>query len=207
MPTLPLYNSKGEQAGEVSLSEALFGVEPHQPVVHQAVVAHLANQRQGTASTRTRGLVRGGGHKPWRQKGTGRARQGTRSAPHWRGGGVAFGPHPRDYRIALPKRMKALAFASALSDKVASGLLTVVDRMGLESPTTRAMVTLLANLGVAAPVLVLVEALEDDLVRAARNLPGVELVTADQLNTYQVLAAARLLATKGALDRLQEMKQ
>ncbi len=204
MPTLPLYNSKGEQAGEVSLADGLFGVEPNEPVVHQAVTAYLANQRQGTASTRTRGMVSGGGKKPYRQKGTGRARQGTRRAPHYPGGGVVFGPHPRDYRMALPKKMRALAFASALSDKVAAGRVTVVDQIAPETATTKAMAGLLAALGLAGqPLLVVAEELAGPLVLAARNLAGVDLVTAAELNTYQVVSASRLLVTKGALERLE----
>jgi len=207
MPTLPVLNSRGEAAGEVSLPEALFGVEPNEAVVHQAVVTYLANQRQGTASTRTRGMVRGGGRKPWRQKGTGRARQGSRRAAHWTGGGVVFGPHPRDYRMALPRKMRALALASALSDKVANGLLTVVDEIALERGQTREMAALLAAVGVEAPVLILLDRWHEAVVRASRNLPGVELAIAEGINTYQVVAAARLLVTKAALARLEEIKQ
>ena len=204
MPTLPVYNSKGEAAGEVTLAEALFAVEPNEPVVHQAVVTFLANQRQGTASTRGRSEVRGGGHKPWRQKGTGRARQGTRTAPHWKGGGVAFGPKPRNYRQALPKRMRELAFACALSDKLASGLVKVVNQLELAEATTRSMAGLLARLEVAGPVLVVMDEPDPVVTQASGNLPGVRLVRADELNTYQVVAAAQLLFTQAALARLEE---
>ncbi|HOF87656.1 MAG TPA: 50S ribosomal protein L4 [Armatimonadota bacterium] len=209
MVTIPLYTPAGETAGSLDLADEVFGVAPNPALVHQAVVATLANRRQGTHDTKTRGEVHHSTRKVYRQKGTGRARQGMRSAPHWKGGGIAFGPHPRDYDQGLPKKMRRKALLSALSARVADAHVVVVESFGLAAPKTREAVKLLGALGLAGVrrLLVVLDDAGDEAILAFRNLPNVQLTTAQMLCTYDVLCAERLLFTRGSLERFQELKQ
>lgn len=192
--------------GDLELSETVFGAPVNEGLVHQAVVRYLANQRQGTASTKTRGEVSGGGRKPWRQKGTGRARQGSIRAPQWVGGGTVFGPKPRDYRQAMPKKARRAALRSALSSKVASGELLVLDELTFEQPKTKKMVEVLQNLKAAgASALVVTGELDRNVILSARNIPGVGTTRAGDLNVYDVVAHARLIATKDAIAKIEEV--
>ena len=193
--------------GEIELAAGLFEVEPNPAVVHHAVVAHLAGARAGTASAKTRGEVRGGGRKPWRQKGTGRARHGTRRSPIWVGGGQIFPPKPRSHRMRLPRKMQRLAFASALSEAAASGRIKFVDQIALESISTRAFQAILGNLELGDGTLLVTAAVEERVQKSARNLPGLTLTTADALSTYDVLAHETILMTRDALARLEETRR
>jgi len=209
MPSIAMYNSAGQQVGEIDLSAALFDAEAHQGLVHQVVTAHLASRRAGTAATKGRSEVRGGGRKPWRQKGTGRARHGSRRSPIWKGGAVAMGPKPRDYAQRPPKKVRRKALAAVLSDRVRAGLVTVVDRLQPERPSTRALAQMLANLQVdagAGRVLLVDAEPSPELELSARNLPRVELIRADALNAYMVAASGRMVLTHAALQRLQETR-
>jgi large subunit ribosomal protein L4 len=199
MPTVTLHTSSGSSAGTVDLAEDIFGIEPNVAVMHQVVTAQLAARRAGTQSTKTRAEVSGGGRKPYRQKGTGNARQGSITAPHYRGGGVALGPKPRSYAQRTPKKMKALALRSALSDRAADDKVVIVDGFGFEAPSTKAAKALLAGLGVEGRALVVVR--PDDLVahKSFRNLPEVHLVTPGELNTYDVLVSDYVVFTTDTL--------
>jgi len=202
MPQVALYNVNGEQVGEVELNQDVFG-PINKFVLHDAVVKHLAGRRRGTHDTRTRAEVRGGGRKPWRQKGTGRARHGSIRSPIWRGGGIVFGPHPRDYSYTLPKKVRRLALRSALSAKLAGGRLVVLDELKLAAPRTKEMRRIMANLGIAGPVLLVTAARDENTFKSARNLPGVKTVTVKGLTTYDLLAYDTLLITKDALAELE----
>jgi large subunit ribosomal protein L4 len=193
MPTITLRSPSGDEAGQVELDDAIFGIEPNVPVMHQVVTAQLAARRAGTQSTKTRAEVAGGGAKPWKQKGTGRARQGSIRSPQWKGGGVALGPKPRSYEQRTPKKMIRLALRSALSDRAAEGNVLVVERWGFEVPSTKAAEGLLRALGVEGRVLVVVEG--DDAVtwKSFRNLPQVHLLEPGQLNAYDVLVADQVV--------------
>lgn len=205
MPQVALYNVHGEQVGEVELNKEIFGVKPHRYVLHEAVVKHLAGRRRGTHDTKTRAEVRGGGRKPWRQKGTGRARHGSIRSPIWRGGGIVFGPHPRDYSLALPRKVRRLALKSALSAKAAEGKFVVLDELKLERPRTKEMVKIIENLRIAGPVLLVTAARDENVALSARNIPGVKTVTVEGLCTYDVLAHDALVMTKDALARVEEV--
>jgi large subunit ribosomal protein L4 len=194
-----------EVLANVDLPEAIFGIQPNVPVMHQVVTAQLAAARSGTHSTKNRAEVSGGGAKPWRQKGTGRARQGSTRAPHWRGGGVAHGPQPRSYRQRTPKKMVWLALRSALSDRAASGMVTVVDDWRFDAPKTKAAVAALKSIGVADTERVLVVLARDDETawKSFRNLAGtVDIVSVEELNTYDVLVADRVVFTSATLEAL-----
>lgn len=205
MPTVALYNVKGEQVGEIELSDAVFGVAVNEPVIHQVVRMQLANQRRGTASTKTRAEVRGGGRKPWRQKGTGRARHGSIRSPIWRGGGVVFGPKPRDYGFTVPKKMKRLALRSALSAKVAAGELLVLEDLKFEKPRTKQMVEVLSNLKVTGKALVVTAGPDEIVAKSARNIPGVKSIPATNLNVYDLLLHDKLVLTKDAVAKVEEV--
>jgi large subunit ribosomal protein L4 len=189
----------GERVGSVRLDDALFGVEPNVPVMHQVVTAQLAAARAGDHSTLTRAEVSGGGRKPWRQKGTGRARQGSTRAPHWRGGGIAVGPKPRDYRQRTPKKMIQLALRSALSDRAAGGRIVVVDAWQFAAPRTREAKAALAALGLSGRVLVVLDPGSDTAAKSFRNLPDVHLLPAPDLNAYDVLCADWVVFTRSNL--------
>jgi large subunit ribosomal protein L4 len=204
MTSVDVKNIKGEVVGSFDLDDSVFGIEPNRAVVHQAVVAQLANQRKGTADTKTRGEVRGGTHKMWRQKGTGRARQGDRRAPHWTGGGVVFGPHPRSYHKDLPRKMRRIAMKSALSSRVADSTLTVVDDLALTAPKTREIRGILTALGVNRSALIVVGERDEAISRASRNLPEVRAVTPGGLCLLDVLKFRHLVFTRAAVEALTE---
>ena len=203
MPTVPTYDLAAQPVGEVSLSEEIFGLEPKEAVLHQAVVAFLADQRQGTASTRSRSEVRGSTRKLHRQKGTGRARAGDRRSPIRVGGGVAHGPKPRDYGQRLPKKMRRLALRSALSAKLARGGLTLLEQLTLEEVSTRRLAAILKAFQVSGSVLLAVGEADEKLLLSARNLPRVSVIAARELNPYQVLACGKLLLTREGAAALE----
>jgi large subunit ribosomal protein L4 len=201
MAKLDVLNAKGKKAGSVDLPDEVFGVQVNVPVMHRVVRAQLAAARAGTHSTKTRSEVRGGGAKPWRQKGTGRARQGSRRAPQWTGGGVVFGPRPRDHALRVNKREKVLALRSALTDRKEGGNLFVLDGLDFEAPKTARAVELLEILGLGGrKLLFVVDGLEEAAIKSFRNLPSVHLITFDQLNTYDVLASDAVAFTRDSLD-------
>ncbi len=205
MPTTTLFTKAGKKAGTVDLPEALFAAPVNEAVIHQAVTAQLAARRTGTAATKTRGQVAGGGKKPYRQKGTGRARQGTRSAPHYAGGGVVFGPHPRSYAQRLPKRMKRLALVGALTAKFGDGAVKVVEDLALERIRTRDLVGFLSALDASGRVLVVAAGADEMLELSARNLPGVDIIRADSLNVVDILNADVLLIMQPSLPTMAEV--
>lgn len=194
--TAPLYTSAGDAIGEVTLDVAVFGIEPNLAVMHQVVTAQLAAARSGTSDTKTRGEVSGGGKKPWRQKGLGRARQGSTRAPHFRGGGVVFGPHPRGYRQRTPKKMRRLALRSALSARAAEGQVKVVESFDWAEPKTKQAVTLLKAMGVSGKALVVLGPGDEVAARSLGNLPQVLLTETGRLATYDVLWADTLIFTR-----------
>ena len=204
MPKANLYDMAGKQIGEIELSEAVFGIEPNIPVVHAAVKNHLANCRQGTQSALTRGEVSGGGKKPWRQKGTGHARQGSTRAPQWTHGGIVFAPKPRDYSYALNKKVRRLALKSALSAKAAEGAILVVDGLKLPEIKTRAMKDFLNAAGVTKSVVITPE-VDQIVVKSARNIPGVVTTTARILSVYDIVNAKQLVIDKDALAIIEEV--
>ncbi|MDI6870766.1 MAG: 50S ribosomal protein L4 [Bacillota bacterium] len=204
MPTVAVVNVKGEKVGELALPDSVFAAEINESLMHDAVVAYLASQRRGTHDTKTRGEVAGGGRKPWRQKGTGRARQGSIRAPQWTGGGTVFGPTPRDYGYRLPKKMRRLALKSALSAKVAAHELVVVDELKLPGAKTKEMVSVLEALG-APEALIVTPAPDQAVSLASRNLPGVKTAVADGLNVYDILNCDRLVMTREAVARVGEV--
>lgn len=199
MSSIDIRTQTGSSAGSAELDDAIFGIEPRVPVMHQVVVAQMAAARAGTQSTKTRAEVRGGGRKPWRQKGTGNARQGSIRAPQWRGGGVAHGPKPRSYDQRTPKKMKRLALASALSDRAADNKVIVVDNWSFDVPKTSDAAKALKALGVDGRVLIVLGANDDNAWKAFRNLPQVHLLLADQLNTYDVLVNDYVVFTTATL--------
>jgi len=198
-----LRNIKGEILGEIELSDDIFGVPVNVPVMHQAFVRQQANARLGTAATKTRGQVKGGGKKPWRQKGTGRARQGTMRAPQWRGGGTVFGPQPRSYAQAMPRKMRRLALRSALSSKAAEERLVVLDSLELEMPRTRQMLEILDNLGVTSSALVLLPEKNENVERSANNLTMVKTLIANYLNVRDLLGFDYVIMPLGALQIIE----
>ena len=204
MPTVALFNIKGEQVGEVALMDEIFGIEVNESVLHDAVVMQLAGRRQGTHDTKTRGEVRGGGKKPWRQKGTGRARHGTIRSPIWRGGGIVFGPHPRSYKYKLPKKVRRLALKSALSSKVQTGNIMVLDVLSMEMPKTKEMVSILKNLQVDKALLVTAEK-DMNVIKSARNIPGIKPMGATGINVYDLLKHTTLVITKDAVSKVEEV--
>jgi len=208
MATLPVYNTAGQAAGQIELADDVFGLEAHPALVHQAVVATLANRRQGTADTKTRGEVHHSTRKLYRQKGTGRARQGMKSAPHWKGGGIVFGPHPRDYSVSLPKKMRRKALLSALSSRIAEDAVIIVDRFMFTAPKTREAAAVLTALHILdKKVLVVLDEITDNVGLSFRNLPNVAMTTIASLGTYEVLLADRLLFTRQSIEALQALKQ
>ena len=205
MPKVAVYNMQGNTVGELELNDEIFAAPVNTGLMHQAVVMYLANQRRGTAATKTRAAVSGGGRKPWRQKGTGRARHGSIRSPIWVGGGVTFGPQPRDYRLAMPKKARRQALKSALSSKVAAGSLIVVDELKFDEPKTRRMVEVLNNLQVQGKALVVTASDGRNVVLSARNIPGVNTIRAQDLNVYAVLNSEQLIITKEAVEVVEEV--
>ena len=205
MPRANVYNTAGEKVGTTTLSDAVFGIEPNKTVMHEVVVNYLANQRQGTQSTKTRTEVRGGGAKPWRQKGTGRARQGSIRAPQWTGGGVALGPKPRSYAYTLNKKVRQLALRSALSSKVIDKDIIVLEDLKLEGFKTQEIVKLLQNLGVEGKALIVLPENDVMVVNSARNIEGVAATNVGQINTYEVLHYTKCVIVKEAAKKLGEL--
>jgi len=204
MPKVALYNITGAQVGEIELADSVFGVEANPYVMHDAVKAYLANQRQGTQSALTRAEVRGGGIKPWRQKGTGRARQGSTRSPQWTHGGVVFAPKPRDYRINLNKKVKRLAMKSALSTKVAENEVIVFEDLAIGAAKTKEMVKVL-NAVSAEKALIVLDASDETVERATRNIPNVKTTLVNTLNVYEILKYEKLILTKASAGKVEEV--
>ncbi len=205
MPTAVLYNVHGSKVGQIELSDKLFGAEVNMSVLHDSVVNYLANQRQGTQSTKTRTEVKGGGKKPYRQKGTGRARQGSTRAPQWTKGGVALGPKPRDYSYNLNKKVKKLAMISALSSKAEENSIYVVEGLYLDEAKTKTIAAMLKEMGVSDKTLIVTAEMEKNVYLSARNIEGVDASYVGMLNVYSVLAHDKLVLAKEALPRLEEV--
>ena len=206
MPTAAIYNMSGEKTGEMELNAAVFGIEPNVPVMHAAVKNQLANRRQGTQSTLTRAEVRGGGIKPWRQKGTGRARQGSIRSPQWTHGGIALGPKPRSYRYQLNKKVKRLALLSALSAKAAAGEIIVIDGLDLAEIKTKSFAGFLKALGVQdAKSLVVTPEVRTNVVKSAAKIPGVRTTIASTLSEYDILNADKFIVDKAAVAKIEEV--
>lgn len=204
MPTVGLFNQEGKQVGDIQLNDNVFGVEVNTDAMHQVVVALLANKRQGTQSAKTRAEVRGGGIKPWRQKGTGRARQGSIRAPQWIKGGVVFAPKPRDYRMATPKSMRRVAMKSALTSKVQDGQMIVLDTLAFEMPKTKKMVEVL-NAFDAKKTLIVTGESNEVLYKSARNIADVQIVPVNNINVYDLLKFEKLIITKDAVSKIEEV--
>ena len=205
MPNVKVFDMAGKEVGEIALSDVIFGAEVNGAVLHAAVRAYLMNQRQGTQSTLTRTEVSGGGKKPWRQKGTGRARQGSTRAPQWTHGGVALGPKPRDYRLSMNKKTRKVALYSALSAKVASGDLIIVDSIKTEGYSTKTMASMLTALNATRKALVVLPAVESTVIKSCANIPGVVTTQFNTVNVYDVLNADKLIIAKDAVAKLEEV--
>ncbi|WP_217588986.1 50S ribosomal protein L4 [Lentibacillus saliphilus] len=205
MPKVALFKQDGSQAGELELNESVFGIEPNTHVLHEAVVMQRASMRQGTHAVKNRSAVSGGGRKPWRQKGTGRARQGSIRSPQWVGGGVVFGPTPRSYSYKLPKKVRRLALKSALSSKVKEDNLVVLDSILFEAPKTKDMVSMLNALNVEAKTLIVTAVEEEFVARSASNLQHVKVVSVDQMNVLDLLMHDKLILTKEAAEKAGEV--
>ena len=200
-----VYDMSGKQVGEIELSEALFGIEVNESVVHDVVKNHLANKRQGTQSALTRAEVSGGGRKPWRQKGTGRARQGSTRAPQWTHGGIVFAPKPRDYSYTLNKKSRRLALKSALSAKAAEQSIVVIDSIKMEAPKTAEFAKFLAAVNADCKCLVITAAPDEIIVKSGRNIPGCEVTFANLINVYDIVNAKKLVVDKAALAKIEEV--
>ena len=200
-----VYNMSGAVVGEIELSEAVFGVAPNQSVVHDVVKNHLANKRQGTQSALTRAEVSGGGRKPWRQKGTGRARQGSTRAPQWTHGGIVFAPKPRDYSYTLNKKTRRLALKSALSAKAAETAIIVIDEIKMAAPKTAEFAKFLNAVGAAGKTLVVTAAKDENVIKSGRNIPGCEITFANLINVYDIVNASKLVVDKAALATIEEV--
>jgi large subunit ribosomal protein L4 len=209
MLTAKYFNAAGEAGKAFQLPEELFDGVVNDAVLHQVIKAHLANQRQGNASTKTRANVSGGARKPWKQKGTGRARQGSIRAPHWRGGGIVFGPHPRSYHQDVPRKVKALARRSAFNAKAQDEQITVIERLAFDAPRTREAVSLLGKMGVADAkrVLVLTDGVQETVLRSFRNLPNVEVLPFRQASAYDVMKARQVVIEASALTAAQPTEE
>ena len=204
MPTVGLFNKEGKKVGDFQLNENIFGIEINENAMHQVVVALLANKRQGTQSAKTRAEVRGGGIKPWRQKGTGRARQGSIRAPQWIKGGIVFAPKPRDYRMAIPKSMKRVAMMSALSTKVQDGQMVVVEDLAFDSIKTKNVVNML-NAMEAKKTLIITAESNEVVYKSARNIEGVAVIPANNINVYDLLKYDKVIMTKDAVSKIEEV--
>lgn len=204
MANVAVYNMDGKEVGTIDLKDEVFGVEVNEHVVHMAVVQYLANQRQGTQSTKTRAEVRGGGRKPWRQKGTGRARQGSTRSPQWTGGGVVFAPKPRDYSFKLNKKVKRLALQSALTSKVNDNKIIVLDDLKLDAIKTKDMVKVLGNIN-AEKALIVMDGSNTNVMLSARNIPDVKTASVNTINVYDLLKYNTLVVTKEAVAKIEEV--
>lgn len=205
MPKVALFNQAGSQVGEIELNDSVFGIEPNNHVMFEAVVMQRASLRQGTHKTKIRSEVAGGGRKPWRQKGTGRARQGSIRSPQWRGGGTVFGPVPRSYSYKLPKKVRRLAIKSALSSKVQAENILVLESLAFEAPKTKEFTSVLKGLSVNTKALIVTAGLDENVALSARNIPGVTVVAADGISVLDVLNHDKLIMTKAAVEKVEEV--
>ena len=205
MPTISVFDMTGKKTGTMELNADIFGIEPNVAVMHSAVINYLANQRQGTQSTKTRSEVSGGGRKPWRQKGTGHARQGSTRSPQWTHGGIALGPKPRSYRFALPKKVRRLALKSAFSSKVMADEMLVLESLSLEEIKTKAIVNMLNALGADRKVLLVLPEKDEKVILSARNIPGVKTALVNTLNVYDILNCDKFIVVKDAVAQLEEV--
>ena len=205
MPKIDVYNIEGKKVSDVELAESIFGIEPNEAVVHSVLVNYLANQRQGTQSTKTRSEVRGGGRKPWRQKGTGRARQGSIRAPQWIKGGIALGPKPRSYKYTVNKKERRLAIKSILSSKVLEKELTVVEKLELKEIKTKTMVKALADLKVEGKTLIVLPENNQNVLMSSRNIEGVKTITANNINVFDLLKYTNLILPVDTVKKLEEV--
>ena len=205
MPSVSVYDMTGKKTSSKKLSDDIFGIEPNVAVMHSAVINYLANQRQGTQSTKTRSEVSGGGRKPWRQKGTGHARQGSTRSPQWTHGGIALGPKPRSYRFALPKKVRRLAMKSAFSSKVAAGEMMILKELKLDEIKTKTMVNLFGALKADKKVLLVLPEKDEKVILSARNIPGVKTALVNTLNVYDILNCDKFIVVKDAVAQLEEV--
>ena len=205
MPKLTLLNQAGEKVGNVNLADNIFGIEPNQHVLYEVIKAQRANMRQGTHKTKTRSEVRGGGRKPWRQKGTGRARHGTIRSPIWVGGGVTFGPTPRDYTLKVNRKVRRLALRSALSTKVQEDKLIVLDQLSLENTKTKEMAQVITSLSLSGKIMIILDSMDEVIALAARNIPGIIVATVEQASVYELLNEGTLVMTKKAAKKYEEV--
>ncbi len=205
MPKLDMYNVEGKKVGDIDLKDEIFAIEPNEDVVHEAIVNFLANQRQGTQSTKTRSEVRGGGRKPWKQKGTGRARQGSIRAPHWVKGGVAMGPKPRSYKYTLNKKVKRLALKSVFSSKVLESNLIVLDTFNFTEIKTKNMIKVLENLKINEKVLIVLPENDLNVQKSAKNIPGTKVCLVNTINVYDLVKYSKLIVTKQAIEKIEEV--
>ena len=205
MAKVTLFKQDGSEAGKIDLKDEIFGIEINEYAVHDVVKNYLANQRQGTQSAKTRAEVRGGGAKPFRQKGTGRARQGSRVAPNYVGGGVVFAPKPRDYRYSVPKKVKRLAMLSVLTSKVTENEIIVIDELKFENPKTKDMVSFLSAVGAQKKAIIVTADKDDNVVKSAANIPGVETTYVGRMNVYELLNYTNFIVTKDAVARIEEV--
>ena len=204
MPTLKVYNTERKEVGEIQLNESIFGAEVSVEAMHQVVLAQLANKRQGTQSAKTRAEVRGGGIKPWRQKGTGRARQGSIRSPQWIHGGIVFAPKPRSYRVSVPKSMRRVAMKSVLTSKVQENEMIVLEDLTLEAPKTKEMIKMINAFEVKKALIVTAES-NENVYKSARNIPGVAVVPVNNINVYDLLKYEKLIITKDAVSKIEEV--
>ena len=205
MPTVAVLNTKGAEVEKIELNEAVFGVEPNVSAMHIMVKSYLANQRQGTQSALTRAEVSGGGKKPWRQKGTGRARQGSTRAPQWTHGGIVFAPKPRTYSFSVNKKVKKLAMVSALSSKVADGQMVVLNELSLAEYKTKAIAEMLKAVGSEKKALIVLPEVDEKVIASAKNIPGVKTAQVNTLNVYDILNADKFIVVKGAVAKIEEV--
>lgn len=204
MPKVDVYDIKGKKVSDIELADSVFGIEPNENIVHAVLVNYLANQRQGTQSTKTRAEVRGGGKKPWRQKGTGRARQGSIRAPQWIKGGIVFAPKPRDYRVSIPKSMRRVALKSALTSKVQAGEMIVMEDLAFEAIKTKQVAEMLKTLGYNKTLIVTAES-NEVVYKSARNIAGVSVIPANNINVYDLLKFEKVIMTKDAVSKIEEV--
>lgn len=204
MPTVGLFNKEGQKVGDFQLSDNVFGVEVNKEVLHQVVVAQLANKRQGTQSSKTRAEVSGGGRKPWRQKGTGRARQGSIRAPQWIKGGIVFAPKPRDYSISIPKSMKRVAMKSALSSKIEENEIVVLENLEIDAPKTKEIIKMLDAFN-AKKTLIVTKESNKNVYKSARNIEGVAVIPVNNINVYDILKYDKFIITKDAVSKIEEV--
>ncbi|MBM7694358.1 large subunit ribosomal protein L4 [Peribacillus deserti] len=205
MPKVTLYKQDGSQAGDIELNESIFGIEPNNAVLFEAIVMQRASLRQGNHKVKGRSEVRGGGRKPWKQKGTGRARQGSIRSPQWRGGGIVFGPTPRSYSYKMPKKMRRLAIKSALSAKLQEENILVLENLAFDAPKTKEFTAVLEGLSVDTKALIVTDSLNENVALSARNIPGVTVVEADGLNVLDVVGHNKLILTKAAVEKVEEV--